>query len=167
MSHNIQPLAYNASEPQYQQTLDWSCSACSLAWLNRALGIQHATTETDAIAYIGEPENINSLYGLMDASGSRLVSCLREQGAPAFNGWPTWAQALQLASAMPLLLGGVGWYHWVGVRSAGTEILYIANSAEGWQGVGTVLVEEQWNALGPFACVAVPLLHSFPPPPTT
>src|SRR5215472_12581174 len=116
-----QPLAYNPNEPQYNQALDWSCSACSLAWLNRALGIQHATEELSAITYIGDPENINALYGLMDASGARLRDCLREQGAPAFCSWPTWESALAAADGWPMLLGGVGWYHWVGVRHAGDD----------------------------------------------
>lgn len=163
----MQPLEYNADEPQYPQSLNWTCSACSLAWLNRALGIQVATDELSAANYIGEPENINSTYGLMDGSGGRLVQCLREQGAPALNGWWTFNQVCALAGYMPLLIGGVAWNHWVGVRIAELGVLYLANSAEGWQGVYDSMTMEQWNELGPFAVVAVPLLRSFPPPPTT
>ena len=167
MSHSIQPLVYNAGEPQYEQTADWTCAACSLAWLNRALGIQHATDEFSAAEYIGIPDHINSLYGLMDASGSRLVQCFREQGAPAFALWPSWAQVFELASYMPLLLGGVGWYHWVGVRGANMEGLALANSAPGWQDVYQQLNEWQWHSLVPWAAVPVPLLHNFPPPPSS
>lgn len=160
-------LEYDASEPQYPQSLDWSCSACSLAWLNRALGIQWATVEMSAVSYIGTPANINSTYGLMDGSGTRLVECLREQGAPAFNFWPSWEQAYELAVIMPLLLGGVGWNHWVGVRGVADGLLSLANSAEGWAGVYDTLASPDWDRLGPFAAVAVPLLRSFPPSPTS
>lgn len=163
----MEPLVFNPQEDQYPQQLDWSCSACSLAWLNRALGIQHATDEPSAIAYIGEPEHINSLYGLMDGSGTRLRDCLREQGAPAFTCWASWEDTLKMAASWPLLIGGAAWYHWVGVRGTEDDMLWIANSAEGWMGVTAVLDEDQWVELGPFAVVAVPLLHSFPPPPTT
>ena len=158
------PLSYNREEPQYNQTASWTCAACSLAWLNRALSIDHATDEWSAVEYIGNPENINSEYGLMDATVQRLVQCLREQGAPAFSCWPTYWDVIELARRMPLLIGGVGWYHWVGVRGSDAMDLVLANSAPGWQGVDQVLDEQQWNALGPFAVVAVPLLVNFPPP---
>jgi len=157
------PLTYDPLEPQSAQTADWTCSACSLAWLNRALSIDMATDEYSAVDYIGQPTHINSDYGLMDASGGRLVECLGEQGAPAWNGWFTWDTAFALACEMPLLIGGVGWNHWVGVRYAADYHLYLANSAPGWQGVGQELVQEQYDALGPMAVVAVPLLRNFPP----
>jgi hypothetical protein len=154
---------FNPSEPQYPQTLDWSCSACSLAWLNRAMGIQLAQDEYAAVDYIGDPQNINSTYGLMDASGGRLRDCLREQGVAAVNGWWTWDQAAQLATGMGLLIGGVGWNHWVGVRKFDGVQLQIANSAQGWMGVYTTLSAGQWNSLGPFAVVAAPRHVAFPP----
>lgn len=160
-------LEYDATEAQYPQTADWTCSACSLAWLNRALGIQTADSEWDAVNYIGTPTNINSAYGLMDGSGARLVECLREQGAPAFNFWPSWEQAYALATYMPLLAGGVGWNHWVGVRGVADGLLALANSAEGWASVYDTMGGPDWDRLGPFAVVAVPLLRSFPPPPTS
>lgn len=154
---------FDPNTPQYPQTLDWSCSACSLAWLNRAMGIQIAQDEYAAVDYIGDPDNINSIYGLMDASGGRLRDCLREQGVAAVNGWWTWDQAAQLATAMGLLIGGVGWNHWVGVRGFDGVQLQLANSAQGWMGVYTALSAAQWSALGPFAVVCAPLHVAFPP----
>lgn len=160
----MNPLSFDPSEPMPVQQENWTCAACSLAWLNRALAIDIATDEYSAVDYIGNPEHINSTYGLMDASGARLVSCLREQGAPAFSFWPDFDWAYSLASTMPLLIGGVGWYHWVGVRYRESGVLVLANSAPGWMAVNQTLDESDWGALGPFAAVAVPLLHSFPPP---
>ena len=132
---------YDPSTPQYPQTLDWSCSACSLAWLNRAMRIELAQDEYAAIDYIGDPQHINSTYGLMDGSGARLRDCLREQGVAAANGWWTFDQAAQLAVGMGLLIGGVGWNHWVGVRGydSSSGQLALANSADGWMGVHQVL----------------------------
>lgn len=154
---------FNPNEPQPRQTLDWSCSACSLSWLHRAMGIQIAQDEYSAIEYIGDPDNINSVYGLMDASGGRLRECLREQGVAAANGWWTWDQAVGLSTHMGLLIGGVNWNHWVGVRGWDGSSLQLANSAEGWMGVYSTLSAGQWNALGPFAVVAAPLHVAFPP----
>lgn len=160
------PLYYNREEPMPPQQADWTCSACSLAWLNRALAIDHATTEQTAVEYIGYPDNINSDYGLMDGSGAELVRCLRGQGAPAFNGWFSFDATYTLASDMPLLIGGVEWCHWVGVRTSHNGVLYLANSAPGWCAVDQQLDFDQWQDLGPFAVVAVPLLTNFPSLPT-
>jgi hypothetical protein len=154
---------FNPDEPQYNQALDWSCSACSLAWLNRAMGIQVAQDELSAIDYIGTTHNINSIYGLMDGSGGRLVECLREQGGAAVNGWWSFDQVLQLAPHMGLLAGGVGWYHWIGIRGEAGGRLAIANSAPGWMGIYDELTADDWIELGPFAVVAAPTHVAFPP----
>ena len=159
----MQPLSYNESEPMPEQQLSWTCSACSLAWLNRALGIDWATSELTAVDYIGQPENINAMYGLMDGSGSVLAARLREQGAPAFTCWLPYEVAWEMACRWPLLVGGVGWNHWVGVRRCDEEDLLIANSAPGWMSIYDRLSEADWIRLGPFACVPVPLLQQFPP----
>lgn len=161
------PLSYNPEEPMPHQVEAWTCSACSLAWLNRALHIDHATDEYSAVEYIGNPANINSTYGLMDGSGERLVQCLREQGAPAFNGWFDFDTAYALAQDWPLLIGGVNWYHWVGVRYSHSGLLHLANSAPGWTDIYDELGAGEWESLGPFAVVAVPLLTAFPPPTPT
>jgi hypothetical protein len=156
------PLSYDPNEPAYPQTADWTCSACSLSWLNRALSIEHATDEWSAVEYIGNPQHINSTYGLMDGSGARLVECLREQGAPAFTAWLDWETTYGLSQAWPLLVGGVGLYHWMGVRVADDGVLWIANSACGYGGVYNTLGQDQWDHYGPWAVISVPLLHSVP-----
>jgi len=158
------PLAYDMLEPMPPQQQDWTCSACSLAWLNRALQIDHATEEMSAAEYIGITANINPTYGLMDSSGRRLAECLAAQGAPAFCCWPSYDQVADLATYMPLLAGGIAWNHWVGVRTAQAEGLLLANSAPGWQAVHQVLTRDDWQRLGPFAAVAVPLQRAFPTP---
>lgn len=148
---------YNSDVPAVLQTADWTCSACSLAWLNRSVAIDVATDEWSSVAYIGQPEHINSTWGLMDASGSRLAYCLTEQGAPAFTGWLAFWETYRLAQIMPLLIGGQRWYHWSGVRFGEDSILYLANPAPGWMGIDDSMREDQFCNLGPFAIVAVPL----------
>ena len=167
MSAPRSALSYDPMEPMPPQEADWTCSACSLAWMNRALGIMAATDELAAVERIGCPENINPEWGLMDASGARLVQCLREEGAPAFSCWPTFDDAVRMAREWPMLIGGVGWYHWVGVRVSGDFNLILANSARGWMGIFDNLLADDWERLGPFAAVPVPLLRNFPPIPTS
>lgn len=158
-------VVYRNDVPAILQSVDWTCSACSLAWLNISLYIGVATDEWSAVDYIGTPDNITPAWGLMDASGSRLAECLTEQAAPAFTSWLPYAQVYQLASVMPLLIGGVTWNHWVGVRYVDGNDLVVVNSAPGWMGIDDRLGETSFNELGPFAVVAVPLLTRFPPPP--
>lgn len=161
----ITPVAWTDPGAMPPQTADWTCSACSLAWMNRGLGIDLAQTEWTAVDYIGNPEQINADVGLVDGSGARLVGCLREQGAPAWNAWLTYDQTYQLAIRGPLLIGGQGWYHWVGVHGVRGPDLWVANSAPGWMGITDVLGEDAYYSLGPFAVVVVPLSVQFPPPP--
>lgn len=144
------------------QTADWTCSACSLAWMNRALGIGIGTDEWSAVEQIGNPANINSTYGLMNATGARLAECVTEQGAPAFTCWPSWTQAFHYADVAGLLLGGVGWNHWVVGRFVRGSDIWIANSAPGWLGVNDVLSESMWEQLGPFAAVVIPVNYGLP-----
>jgi hypothetical protein len=159
-------LHYSPELDPILQTADWTCSACSLAWLNRALAIDHATDEWSAVDYIGSPQHINSEYGLMDGSGARLAECLRAQGAPTLSAWPTYDQVHQFMLYGPALLGGAGWYHWVVARWAEPDRIMIVNSAPGWWGIEQSLTREAYDATGPHAAVAVPLLNNiFPSPP--
>jgi hypothetical protein len=168
MSWQRPDVNYHDEGEQVPQTADWTCSACSLAWMNRALGIDVANDEWSAVSYIGTTANINAMYGLMDASGARLRECLREQGAPSFICWPSWSQLYAFAEHDAVLIGGVGWNHWVACRyvevpgESHDNAICIANSAPGWMGVSDWLREEDFYRLGPFAAVVVPLYRAFP-----
>jgi hypothetical protein len=157
MSWQRPDVNYHDEGEQVPQTADWTCSACSLAWMNRALGID-----------VANDANINAMYGLMDASGARLRECLREQGAPSFICWPSWSQLYAFAEHDAVLIGGVGWNHWVACRyvevpgESHDNAICIANSAPGWMGVSDWLREEDFYRLGPFAAVVVPLYRAFP-----
>jgi hypothetical protein len=144
---------YNSSYPVILQTCDWSCSACSWAWLAGSIG--QYESEWSAVERIGFPANVNATYGLMDASGKALADAYSQSYS-----WPshyspavTYADAISLAWAGPLLLGGRQWCHWTAVRGTDGRVLQLANPAPFWFGVGQVLNEPQWDRLGPWSAV--------------
>lgn len=135
------------------QAANWSCSACALAWVERATGVNPGASEASAIEEIGYPENINATYGLMDGSGAHLAEVLDRYPLDAWNNWVSFDQAYAIAGSSPGCLGGVGWYHWVGIRGVNGSSLWLANSAPGYRGIYETLTRDQFNSLGPFAMV--------------
>lgn len=146
---------YNPSEYMPPQAAAWTCSACALAWVERALGLNDYANEWSAVDEIGNPENINATYGLMDGSGAQLQRVLRETyGQNSNQGWLDFDTAYAIYSQTPGMCSGGAWYHWVGVRGVdGAGNLWIANSAPGYKSVWDTLSRADFNRLGPFSCV--------------
>lgn len=145
---------YNPATDMPRQQASWSCSACALAWLERALGLDPNCYEQCGIDQIGYPNNINATYGLMDGSGAQLQRVLSEHGQNSSQGWLSFDTAYAYYSQTPGCMSGGAWYHWVGVRGVdGAGNLWIANSAPGYQGVWDILSRADFNRLGPFSCV--------------
>jgi len=144
---------YDPNTYMPQQTASWTCSACSLAWVERATEVNPNADEWSAVAEIGQPNNINPTYGLMDGSGAQLQRVLRDYGVPSNQGWLNFDTAYAIYSGTAGCMSGGNWYHWVGVRGVIDDKLWIANSALGYKNVGDTLTREQFNALGPFSCV--------------
>jgi hypothetical protein len=137
-----------------RQEASWTCSACSLAWVERATHKNPNASEWSAVEEIGHPQNINATYGLMDGSGAQLQRVLRDTyGLNSNQGWLNYDQAYATYAHTTGMFSGGAWYHWVAVRGLSGSDLYIANSAPGYKGVGSTLSREQFNALGPFSCV--------------
>jgi hypothetical protein len=121
------------------------------------------------LAALGSPlsvEDVGSLMvnqglvtpalGLLDGSGAGLAAFLAAQsGWPAHSRYPcSWDDLLDLPiGSVPAGLGGAGWYHWVGARDWRGADVWLANSADGYQGVGQYLDEWNYGQLGPFAAV--------------
>jgi hypothetical protein len=167
MSFDLEPgfvedAQFERDEPMPRQRSSWTCSAASLAWLNRAMGIDRAQDEDEAVALIGRPDHINPEYGLLDGSGARLAELLREDRGMAWTAWLDYAECRAMSYDHAMLIGGARWYHWVGVRGERNDKLWIANSAGGWRGVFDVLSSAQWRELGPFSAVIVPIHWEFP-----
>jgi hypothetical protein len=136
------------------QTAAWTCSACALAWVERATQVNPWGSEWGAVDEIGHPQHINATYGLMDGSGTQLQRVLRQYGVDSRHGWLGYDQAYETYRGAPGMLSGAAWYHWVGVRGVTRDgRLWIANSAPGYKGVGDTLDRQQWAALGGMSCI--------------
>lgn len=135
------------------QMSSWTCSACALAWVLRATGLDPYASEEQCIEQIGYPQNINGTYGLMDGSGSQLRRVLSEYGQDSNQAWLTFASVYAGAGETTGLMSGGTWYHWVAIRGRSDDRLWIANSAPGYQGVWDTLTQEQFQRLGPFSVV--------------
>ena len=141
------------------QSADWTCSACSLAWVLRATAQDTNASEWGMVEAIGTPQNINPTYGLMDSSGSQLRRVLADYGLNSDQGWLTYEQLYSVAGAYTGLMSGGAWYHWVALRGRDVSDLgdiWIANSAPGYQGVYDVLTRSDFQRLGPFSVVWIP-----------
>lgn len=145
-------------QPVELQDVSWDCAAASTAWALNAIG--RTTTEAEVVASM-YPSYISPTYGLLDASGAGLVEWLGYQGVSAdYNPNATWQDMLDAAGYQPMLMGGRGWCHWVGVRisslwfpSLVTPALALANPSPGWMGVKQVITEDQFRQLGAFSAV--------------
>lgn len=136
-----------------QQELAWTCSACSLAWIERSTAVNSQASGPTAVAEIGYPENINPTYGLMDGSGSQLQRVLATYGLESSQAWLTFDSVYAIAQQTTGLLSGQAWYHWVSIRGVDGEDIWIANSAQGYRGIWDHLNREEFNQLGPFSVV--------------
>lgn len=141
------------------QLYDWSCSACSTEFVERATGNPrgddtYANRETVVYA-IGYPHNINGTYGLMDGSGEQLQRVLLEQtGRESLQAYLGFDDVYTLAyGGAPMLMSGASWYHWVAVRGVQGSSLWIANSAPGYKGIFDVLGRDDFDRLGGFSVV--------------
>jgi hypothetical protein len=144
---------YVSSTDMPRQAASWSCSACALAWLLRAMQLDPNCYEQCGIDEIGYPQNINPTYGLMDGSGAQLQRVLSEHGQNSDQSWLSYDSAWSIYSQTPGAMSGGAWYHWVGVRGTSDGNLWIANSAPGYMGVYDILSRADFNRLGPFSCV--------------
>lgn len=146
---------YDPNEYMPKQATSWTCSACSLAWIERATEINPNASEWSAVDEIGTPQNINSTYGLMDGSGAQLQRVLIDSyGVPSSQGWLNFDQAYAIYSTTAGMMSGGALYHWVAVRGiTGDGQLWIANSAPGYHGVYDTLNREQFATWGPWSCV--------------
>jgi hypothetical protein len=141
------------------QLYDWTCSACSTEFIERAVGFargEDVYANREAVVYaVGYPDNINATYGLMDGSGAELQRVLLEQtGVDSEQGYLGFDEVYSLGEGgTPALMSGAAWYHWVALRGVQNDQLWIANSAPGYKGVYDHLSRQQFSALGPFSVV--------------
>lgn len=144
--------------PADVQDYAWDCAACSTAWAMRTVG--YHVTEQDVIKGLG-PSRISPTLGLLDASGAGLVSYLAEVGITALNNpAATWDDIQAAAGNQPMVIGGRGWYHWVGVRMSSLTVgqperqsLLLMNSSPGYVGVYQLMDPWTFKKAGPWSAV--------------
>jgi hypothetical protein len=134
------------------QTYGWTCSACSLDWVIRATELVPEYTRPRAVQEIGYPEQINSQVGLTNADGpgQALMDVLGSYQQASEQGWLDFDTVYALAQDTTGLMSGSAWVHWVALRGVQGSNLWIANSAEGYKGVYSVLSRADFERLGPF-----------------
>lgn len=135
------------------QEADWTCAACSLAWVLRSTGLNPVASELDMIYAIGYPDNINQTYGLMDASGPALEAVYASYGQETAQSWLDFDTVYDLAQGTTGQMSGAGWYHWVGLRGVQGNNLWISNSAPGYKGIWDTLSRSDFERLGGFSVV--------------
>ncbi len=95
------------------QRASWTCSAAATAWLLRSLGFE--SSEGEVVERLGR--GINPELGLVYGDGRGLTELLRERyEVRAEHAWLDFDHAVAKAGRVPMAMGGVGWYHWTGVR---------------------------------------------------
>lgn len=149
---------WNWRLPADPQDLPWDCSATSVAWCLRSIGLDW--TEASVVSSM-HPEYLNSTYGLLDASGAGIVEWLTGVGVGAANNADaSYQEILDAAGYQPMVIGGRRWCHWVAVRMGSTaagypdlRMLALMNPAPGYMGVDQVLSESAYAELGPFSAV--------------
>ena len=140
---------YDPTEPMPQQQVDYDCSAASTAWFGRSIGWQW--TELNVLWEFSKQGLISPAWGLLDGTGAGIVSWLAQQPIQASNGSLAWSGVLSLAGTRPLIMGGARWYHWIGVRQIlNDQVVSIANSARGYDGIYDTLNQADFATLGPF-----------------
>jgi hypothetical protein len=135
------------------QSVNWTCSACALAWVLRATKLDPPAGEWQCVDQIGYPDNINATYGLMDGSGSQLRRVLSEYDQSSSQAWLGFSEVYALAGKTTGMMSGGCWYHWVAIRGQDGNNIWIANSAPGYRGVWDSLSLEEFQRLGPFSVV--------------
>lgn len=135
------------------QSVNWTCSACALAWVLRATGLDPTAGEWQCVDQIGCPGNINGTYGLMDGSGSQLRRVLSEYGQASNQAWLPFYEVYALAGKTTGMMSGQGWYHWVAIRGQDGGNIWLANSAPGYRGVWDSISRDDYQRLGGFSVV--------------
>lgn len=142
---------------QIPQFYDWTCSACSLDWVKRAIALALPeniyVSRFETTYEIGYPNNISPAVGLHDASGIALRDVLARYGIPTEQAWLDFDSVYGLAQQTTGMMSGAQWYHWVALRGVQGDALWIANSAPNYKGIYDILTRADFNRLGGFSVV--------------
>lgn len=160
---------FDPSYPAARQAEDWTCAVHTATWMLQATG--HDVSFSEVKSHMLSTGRVTSAYGLSDANGPGLAQTLRDfaDGAPEIQnrGIVSFNDVAARAGHMAVGIGGRSWYHWSAVRGydEGRDVLLLANSANGWQGVYQEMTRGQFANLGAMAMVWMDFGQMPPPPP--
>jgi hypothetical protein len=153
-------LVYDPWTPAVPQRDSWSCLAKSLGWATAAYGLvlPRGTMENRVRDY-----NIVSAGGyLTDKTGHDIADFMTEhfhtKGLTAeYTPVVSFDEVALDAGRYPMVIGGTDFHHYVAVRGFDPryDCLYLANSAEGWNGVRFWMTRQQFQYFSPLARIRV------------
>ena len=136
-------LGYDPWTPAVIQSADWTCSCASSAWLLNSVGddrLGRPWTEWDVVdalraaTYYGA---VDPAYGLARADMYDLEVMFNTLGYSVIRvQYLTVDDVARVAGMYPMQVNGARWYHHSGARALGPGVLYLANPAPNWKGVG-------------------------------
>jgi len=141
------------------QEAGWTCSACSLAWVLRATGLNPSADEWSAVNEIGSGSmcggsvNITPSVGLCNANGPALQDVYARYGQATQQAWLNFDAVYELAQQTTGQMSGASWYHWVGIRGTDGDAIAVANSAPGYKSIYSTLTRADFERLGGFSVV--------------
>lgn len=156
----VTDFVYDPYEFAVYQTADWTCSCASSAWLLNAMGdnrLGRRWQEWDVVSALRDatyPGAVTPAYGLARADMADLATMFGTLGYTTDRKQHlTVDDVVQVAGKYPLQVNGARWYHHTGARALGPGVLYLANPAPSWRGVGTELDSNEaalwgsWNGM--------------------
>ena len=155
-------IAYDPWVPPVYQQADWTCSCASSAWLLNSLSdnrLGRPWNEWDVVdalraaTYYGA---VSPDYGLARADMYDLETMFNSLGYEVLRKqYLTRDDILAWSGRFPLQMNGARWYHHTGARTVGPGIIYLANPAPNWKGVGQELNASEASSWGSWNGMAV------------
>ena len=151
---------YDAQTPVVYQTADWTCSCASSAWLLNSVGddrLGRPWNEWDVVEALRSatyPGAVDPAYGLARADMYDLEVMFNTLGySVQRQQYLSVDDVARVAGIYPLQINGARFYHHVGARYLSNALLYLANPAPSWKGVGDTLDANEaatwgsWNSM--------------------
>jgi hypothetical protein len=148
-------IDYDPWEQAVFQTVDWTCSCASSAWILNALHdyrLGRKWNEFDVVdslraaTYYGA---VDPAYGLARADMYDLETMFRALGYDVRRKqYLTRDDVIAWSGRYPLQVNGARWYHHSGARTLGQGVLFLANPAPSWKGVGQEMTADEAGAWG-------------------
>jgi hypothetical protein len=135
------------------QVRGWTCSICSTDWVLHATGLNPDSDRILTALEIGVPSCVEPAVGLKNTQC--LIDVFESYGVDAVQEWVDFDRAYEICANSTGVLNGLGFYHFVAIRGVQGDKLWIANSAQGYRGVGEIIDRNQFDnqGLGPWQTV--------------